>query len=267
MTELKDPTNALRLLPGRAGVRGRPDGITPILIVCHIQEGFNDLPSYFATIDADSTMWIETNGKSSRMLLDTDTPYTNGNWSNPDLSNPVIASIHPKYPNPYCLTIEHQGKHNGSSDFQFPPKQLEASAQMIAYWCQTWDIPADANHIVPHASFDSDTRKRCPGTGYKFALVIARVNEILATAQKPFDPNPQKLKVGQGVLEFAKERKLFVTTNEQYYQPAGGAVGLAERSDTWATDTQDTFIIRAFQTLDETGQPAPQWDIRLTQEI
>lgn len=214
MTAVKEPDMVYRLLDGHAG-RGRPEGCKPILMVMHIQEGMNDLPSYFASLSAngpnaaDSTLWVKLDGSVVRMLNDEDTAWTNGSWDRPNLTNPVIRDLYNRgiYSGDVSLTIEHQGFAGQA----FPAAQIEATARMCAYWSVRWGIPADRNHIIGH--YELGPHKGCPGATFPFAKLVARTQEIIRMNQ---DPNPLKLSVGDGMLAKLKEIGQTALTPERY---------------------------------------------------
>lgn len=175
-----------RLITGHAG-RGRPGDSKPVLIVMHVQEGLNDLPSYFANQQADSTFWCQQNGQLVRMLQDTDTAWTNGDWSQPNLDNPVIADLYRRgiRSNDVSLTIEHQGY----ASVGFTQSQITSTAELVAYWCQRWNIPCDRDHIVGH--YELGEHKGCPGPLFPFSQVIALANQLLLEDGATVDPTPE----------------------------------------------------------------------------
>lgn len=180
-----------RLLDGRSTdpARKRPSWAKPRLIVCHIQEGTNDLHDYWnnSNIDADSTMWCRQTGELDRLLPDDTTPWTNGDTDNPTLSNPTIADIYnnkiPLYGalpngtgifNHYSLTIEHQG-------FDTPnitPAQAESTAQLAAYWCSIYKLDPMVS-IVGHRDIG---KKSCPGALFPLDTIRLRAKNLLMAA-------------------------------------------------------------------------------------
>jgi hypothetical protein len=175
---VQPPKTITQPLPGKWG-RGRPSNIRPSLITQHIQVGKGNVWGYFNDENVgDSTIWIPQTGDNLyRYLQDSDTPWTNGFWTEPiNHANPTIEALYKlggTSSNPYVLTIEHEG---------FPENfltasQIELSARQCAYWCDVWQIPCDRNHIVGH--YEVGEHKNCPGDNFPFDKIIARAQEIL----------------------------------------------------------------------------------------
>jgi hypothetical protein len=161
-------------------------GYTPKIIVLHVQEGTNDLSEYFKGVDADCTVWSKRDGQLVRVLPDEACPWTNGLFSNPNLSIPLIADAYRRgiYANNISLTLEHQGFYTQD----FTDAQIESTSRMVATWCLKWSIPCDAQHVIGHRDIDSVTRANCPGPKFPFDLVIARANQLIAQEQTPTKP-------------------------------------------------------------------------------
>lgn len=187
---MKDPTTKTDLLKSKAG-RGRKDERTGIVyqagfITIHIQEGENYLPAYFASMDADSTVWVTEDGQIIRMLYDTDEAWTNGRWSEPiNHANPVIETCYkmlaPKglNSNIVALTAENQG----FAGKQLTDRQYQGLAQMCAYWCSVNGWPADRQHIVGH--YEVGEHKGCPGKAVSLERLVAMTQSIMAGAATP----------------------------------------------------------------------------------
>jgi hypothetical protein len=204
-TTMKDPTNQVNLIPGHAG-RGR-GGVRPKLIVCHIQEGSNDLYQEFlnrpAGNQADCTIWSKQDGTLVRLLNDTDTPWTNGDVVDPDMANPVIAGMvlaGVGNTNAYSYTIEHQGfASKGFSD-----AQVESTAKMCAYWCSINGWQPSRDRIVGH--YQVGAHKNCPGPLFPFDKVVARAKELLGggNVTPAYDPCMDYFNANGGEQVFGK---------------------------------------------------------------
>jgi N-acetyl-anhydromuramyl-L-alanine amidase AmpD len=85
-------------------------------------------------------------------------------------ANPVIEDLFRQdiYTGDVSLTIEHEGRPgDGLTD-----AQLERSAQICAYWCDKFNIPADRSHIIGH--YEIGPHKYCPGQLFPFDRLVAR---------------------------------------------------------------------------------------------
>jgi hypothetical protein len=204
-TTMKDPTNQVNLIPGHAG-RGR-GGVRPKLICLHVQEGTNDLYQEFlnrpAGNQADCTIWSKQDGTLVRLLNDSDTPWTNGDVVDPDMSNSIIAGMvlaGVGNTNAYSYTIEHQGfASKGFSDVQ-----VEATAKMCAYWCFINGWQPSRDRIVGH--YQVGAHKNCPGPLFPFDKVVARAKELLGgtTMSPDFDPIMKYVNDNGGEAVFGK---------------------------------------------------------------
>ncbi|MBN9393085.1 MAG: N-acetylmuramoyl-L-alanine amidase [Chloroflexi bacterium] len=193
----KDPATSQRLL-SRAGRGRKRYGVTyqAGIIVIHIQEGLNDLPSYFAGILADSTFWVTRVGEKVRMMFDTDEVWTNGDFTEPiNHTNRVIQAIFnllaPRgiNSNVVSLTIENQG----FAGQEITDVQYQALAEVCAYWCTKFGWPADREHIVGH--YEIGEHKGCPGKAVSLERLVKMTQQLMNTPQPtniedPFgDPN------------------------------------------------------------------------------
>jgi hypothetical protein len=172
-------------LPAHWG-RGRPNGLRPVLLVMHIQDGMGNPWSYFNGLGtdgagaADCTIWNprDTGSQLRRYLRDEDTAWTNGSWSEPiNHRNPVIQDLLQRgiSTNDVSLTIEHEG----NPQMSLTEAQLERTVAICAWWCQQWNIPADRNHIVGH--YEIGPHKYCPGQFFPFDRLVARVQLLLGS--------------------------------------------------------------------------------------
>lgn len=266
---MQDPTTQVQLIPGHAG-RGR-GGVRPKLICVHVQQGYNDLYQEFlnrpADNQADCTIWSKQDGTLVRLLKDSDTPWTNGDVSAPDMTNPIIGGMvlaGVTNTNAYSYTIEHQG----FADRGFNNAQVEATARMCAYWCYINGWEPSRDRIVGH--YQVGNHKNCPGPLFPFARVVTRAKEILdsegsshvsdsTTPPKLYEANPQGFSIGPGVMEVLNNEGMVALTNEDYYVADGNKPGLPKRSFTYASRMGITYRVEATQDLDSNNQPLPTW--------
>jgi hypothetical protein len=158
-----------------------------------VQEGTNDLYPEFlnrpAGREADCTIWSKQDGTLDRLLYDSDTPWTNGDVSEPDMNSPIIAGLvraGVDNTNAYSYTIEHQG----FASIGFTDAQIEGTSKMVAYWCSLNGWVPSRDRVVGH--YQVGNHKNCPGPKFPFDKVISRAKEILANGsgeeEKPTQP-------------------------------------------------------------------------------
>jgi hypothetical protein len=78
-----------------------------------------------------------------------------------------------------------------------------------------------------------------------------------------FDPNPKKLNVGPGMLDFAKLHQLKFIVAEQFFSPNSNQPGLGQMSRAWAQDGSGvTFVLMASELVElaKSGEATP-WKI------
>jgi len=248
-----------QLMKGHVG-RGR-NGHTPEIITIHTQWGGGNPYNYLLGLGedgpnaADCTIWnpAAASGKLVRYLNDSDTTWTNGGLTEPiNHANPVLDKLYRQgvYSGDVALTVENEGKQS------LTPKQFERLAQLCAWWCTVYGIPADRNHIVGHSEIGP--HKQCPG--FKLEPLVKRVQEIMGqSAPPPFDPNPQKFSVGAGMLAKLAELNLQASTNEQYFYPGDNQPGLMKISFVW------TNVPGLYLTAYE--QPDGTWDVQAARQL
>jgi len=89
-----------------------------------------------------------------------DSPWANGILNHQDAA---VATLHSEEgganPNLWTISIEHEGQSGDALE----GAQLAASAQLTAWLCDHFAIPANRAHILGHYEFDDITRPNCPG--------------------------------------------------------------------------------------------------------
>lgn len=82
-------------------------------------------------------------------------------WHAGRVHNPTAVIVREGFkgvsPNLFTIGIEHEGR---ATD-KWPESQYNASAELIAAIAKRWQIPIDADHIIPHRAIYS--KKDCPG--------------------------------------------------------------------------------------------------------
>jgi hypothetical protein len=259
-----------QLLPGHAG-RGR-GGRKPQIIVIHTQAGAGNPFSWFQSLGvngasaADCTIWnpAAASGKLVRYLYDSDTAWTNGDWTEPiNHKNPVLEGLFKSgvYSGDVSLTVENEGNRT------FTDAQYTRLAQLVAWWSDQYTIPIDRNHIVGHSEIGP--HKQCPGP-FDFDRLIANANQLYNAAYgrippPPFDPNPQHFTVGSGMLAKLTELQLQAATNEMYFNPGPNQPGLGKMSQLWTSIPG--LKLEAYEELDASDKPTGNWDVKALKEL
>jgi N-acetylmuramoyl-L-alanine amidase len=162
-------------------------GYTPKAIVIHIAEGsMAALDSWFNNPQAgvSAHYGISKRGAIHQYVREQDTAHGNGVIKAPSWS--FLGMSRSINPNLYTISIEHEGK----TGELWTPAMIEADVNLIAAICTRYGIPADSEHIIPHAAIDSVNKARCPGKGCPLEKIIQRVHERLDAP--PVDPEPEK---------------------------------------------------------------------------
>jgi hypothetical protein len=157
-------------------------------VVLHIAEGpIGAVDSWFQDpqAQASSNFCVGLDG-SIHEYVDPegpDAPFANGLLNQPDVAvQRLVAAQGGANPNYWTVSIEHEG----SSGDLLTAAQLAASAQLCAWACERWGIPADEDHLLGHYEFDSVTRAGCPGWNRaQWVEYEAAVSAALAPAPPP----------------------------------------------------------------------------------
>jgi hypothetical protein len=278
---MNDPSDNVTILPLAFDPSHGRDGADIRFVTWHRQQGRNSLYDEFKGRKpgnlADCTFELKENGIINRLLPDYVAPWTNGFWANnPNLKNPVIAQLFNETggrggTNPWTITVETAG-------FVTSPlteAQLNGAAKIAAYCYFTFGIPCDRTHHVGHGEVGE--HPYCPGNLFQFDEIIRRGNAIIAKGGTtilntkplaPFDPNPLKLSVGQGMLDRANAERLSLLTNEQFFIPdPNQPPGLTKRSFAWAKRDGNIFMIVAIQDQGQTGNLLPTWTTQVWDQV
>jgi N-acetylmuramoyl-L-alanine amidase len=151
--------------------KGR-SGYKPIGIVVHIMAGtLKGTASWFANeVSGVSAHYgVGKAGEVYQWVEEKDTARHAGvvdkpTWSLLKRTRPGDKGV--INPNLYTVGIEHEG-HDGEP---WTEAMYLASAELIAAIAKRWDIPIDANHIVPHHAIR--VSKTCPGKGCDLTKLI-----------------------------------------------------------------------------------------------
>jgi hypothetical protein len=160
-------------------------GMTPKIIVLHIQEGYN-LGSWqhFHAVSASSTVLIGKTGDIWRLVPEEDGPWTNGDVNRPSAKGLAIINKYGADPNVYSLTIETEGF---TGEWPKAQAQLDSVVWQIATWQKKYNIPLE--NVLRHADINSVSRPNCPGNAF-YNYVISKLQggvdvEVPTTYAKP----------------------------------------------------------------------------------
>lgn len=164
-------------------------GMSPKIIVLHIQEGYNwGSWQHFHVVSASSTVLIGRNGAIWRLVPESDGPWTNGDVASPTAIGWEVINKFGPDPNPYSLTIETEGFTGDPA----PEAQLQAIVWQIHTWMKTYNIPL--RYVIRHADINSVTRPRCPGDAL-YNEVINRLKSINDVPSEPTYTKPNAVMV------------------------------------------------------------------------
>jgi len=155
--------------------KGR-NGRKPEAIVIHISTGslascdnwFADPQSYVS-----AHYCVGKAGQVHQYVDEKDTAYHAGTIHQPTAQ--LIIDNGKANPNHYTIGIEHEGK---ATD-EWTDAMYLASAELIAAICKRWQIPCDADHIIPHRAIRSN--KTCPG----FKVDLEKLITLAAAYSSP----------------------------------------------------------------------------------
>lgn len=172
--------------------RGRAGGWRPSAIVIHVMDGslvgtdawFNDPASRVS-----AHYGIGKDGTVHQYVKETDTAFHAGTVEDPSWRsirrNAEGRIINPNF---YTIGIEHAGW--GEKPAPWPRAQLDSSLELARDIAARWDIPLDADHIVPHRMIRR-TKPNCPGKGLVFADYLSALGGSApipaAAPERPFN--------------------------------------------------------------------------------
>jgi hypothetical protein len=156
-------------------------GMTPKIIVVHIQEGVNmGSWQHFHAVSASSTILIGMNGDIWRLVPESDAPWTNGDVNVPTAIGREVINKWGPDPNVYTLSIENEGTSNArhtQSAFEANKasmeKQIRSNVWQIKTWMQKYNIPKV--YVIRHKDISTVGKPQCPGDAF-FNALMARLD-------------------------------------------------------------------------------------------
>lgn len=231
----------------------------PLAIVDHIMEGsMSSSWGWFSNpaANASSHYGVAKDGRIWQFVKVEDTAWTNGVLQSPDVSLPWLAEcvVQDINPNRRTISIEHEG-YTGQP---FPEAQYQATLWLHRYLCKTYHIPPDRKHIIGHYQITAKDRANCPGATFPWQRLMSDLN--IPVIPPAFNPNPQKFSIGQGMMAELRARKLIAAHEETYYSANPGQGTIPQHSLLTTTTGE---LLMATQDLDEHGNPAATWQVRV----
>ncbi len=184
-----------RWIPGKAGYY-YTTGNGKQFVVFHDMEGYYaSVLSYFQTLSDGRTVSIHycING-----LQDSPSDYPAGDVA--QMVEEQYYAWHAVCLNTYSIGIEHEGF--ASNPAWFTPEMYLASAKLVKYLCEKYNIPKDRNHLVGHGEWQNgawvqwainngfpSTFGTCnshtdPGPNWDWAFILQIIND---------DPTPPRV--------------------------------------------------------------------------
>lgn len=160
-------------IPAANYYRGR-DKWVPDMIVIHATEGGRDsvIQTFQDTSIPKSTHFMVCKtGEIVQFVATINTAFGNGIQVNP--TDPTVVARDQQSdsnPNLYTISIEHELMKG-----EIPTvAQYAASAALLKFLSEKWNIPLDTKHIIPHHAIDA--AKTCPdGVNIDHLLAVAAV--------------------------------------------------------------------------------------------
>lgn len=219
-------------------------GMTPKIIVVHIQEGYN-LGSWqwFHETTASATVEIAHNGDIWRLVPEADAPWTNGDVNVPSAIGREVMNKWGPDPNVYTLSIENEGfsteTHTAAAwakNKATYAKQLQSNIWQINQWMAKYRI--DAVYVIRHKDISTVGKPTCPGDAF-FADLHAAIGGDVPVIDVPavyatpsvvagFD-GTKDVKVNTALFH-ADKKKVTVNVDELFARQYAGTTSSSTRA-------------------------------------
>ncbi len=162
---VNQPTIISRPSPNRNGYSSPHD---PKAICLHITAGSGASALSWLTSPASQASANYVNmedGTLCELVPPTESAWANGAVNKPNMANPIVAATlnAGRNMNTATISIENAGQTSGGKGGSLSTAQVRSLIALCAWLCQRFGIPADRDHIFPHAYVDSVNRPYCPG--------------------------------------------------------------------------------------------------------
>jgi N-acetyl-anhydromuramyl-L-alanine amidase AmpD len=179
---LSKPTVTSRPSPNRNGYGSPHD---PKAISLHITAGSGASALSWLTSPASQASANYVNmedGTLYELVPPTESAWANGAVNNPNMANPIVAATlnAGRNMNTATISIENAGQTSGGKGGSLSDAQVRSLIALCAWLCQRFGIPADRDHIIPHAYVDSVNRPYCPGfSAAEWASWVGRIAALV----------------------------------------------------------------------------------------
>ena len=164
----------------------------PEAVVIHIMDGsligtdswFNDAKSHVS-----AHYGVGKKGEVHQYVKEADSAFHAGTVESPKWTLIKRKGAGSGFINPnfYTIGIEHEGK--GLSPDVWSKAMRQASLELVADIVRRWDIPINADHIIPHCDIRK-SKPNCPGKGvdlidYIADLAAQQPGAVAAPTERP----------------------------------------------------------------------------------
>ncbi len=193
VTRSKPTVNSSHQSPNRNGYGSPHD---PKAICLHITAGSGASALSWLTSPASQASANYVNmedGTVYELVPPTESAWANGAVNKPNMANPIVAATlnAGRNMNTATISIENAGQTSGGKGGSLSAAQVRSLITLCAWLCQRFGIPADRDHIFPHAYVDSVNRPYCPG--FSEAEWASWVGQIAALVKGGLVDQSQKI--------------------------------------------------------------------------
>jgi len=180
--KMDKPAVISRPSPNRNGYSSPHD---PKAICLHITAGSGASALSWLTSPASQASANYVNmedGTLCELVPPTESAWANGAVNKPNMANPIVAATlnAGRNMNTATISIENAGQTSGGKGGSLSAAQVKSLIALCAWLCQRFGIPADHDHIIPHAYVDSVNRPYCPGfSALEWSLWIVQIDDLV----------------------------------------------------------------------------------------
>jgi N-acetylmuramoyl-L-alanine amidase len=248
------------------------DGEDIVAICDHIMQGTEESSDGWfknRASEVSAHFGVAKDGRIWQWVAEENAAWANGIPEIPDRSIPWLDDCLNRDQNPNRLTISIE--HEGNTGEPFTEEQYQATLWLHRYLLARHPgIKADRKHIIGHYQISLISRPNCPGSAFPWQRLMDDLGANSLTTEQEHKPTViETFNVGPGVQAELNRRGLTAVTNEMYFSPNAGQIGLGQTSHTWAKDaTGKVFIAIAIELISgATNKPTGEWEIKIVLEV